>query len=167
MTTSAATPRLRLIAAALAAITVLGVTAGCATTEPTAQRPSATSPTAVPAAVSPQTEALIDAVRQQFPAISAVSALRPTDLDPGHRQGRAVDFMIPNSTAPAGIALGNAVVDYVWRSDPRWHIDYVLWRRAYLDSPTNSIPMEDRGSPTANHETHVHVTLSPPQPTRA
>ena len=115
--------------------------------------------------MAPQTDALIDAVRRAFPMISTVSALRPTDFDPAHRRGLAVDFMIPDSTTPSGIALGNAVVDYIWRADRRWRIDYVLWRRAYRDSPSNSIRMEDRGSPPANHETHVHVTLSPFRPT--
>lgn len=164
MKTPSALIRARLLASTAAAAAVMGLASGCAATDPTPPEPSTSSTAALPTAVAPQTAALIDAVRHQFPAISTVSAMRPTDPDPAHRQGRAVDFMIPNSATPAGIALGNAVAEYVWRSDPRWHVDYVLWRRAYRDGPTKSVPMEDRGSPTANHETHVHVTLSPRGP---
>ena len=37
---------------------------------------------------------------------------------------------------------------------------YVIWRQRYWEPGGSWEPMEDRGSPTANHMDHVHVTVN-------
>ena len=65
--------------------------------------------------------------------------------------GLALDYMTSGS-------LGDAIVAYHVANWDRLGVDYLIWRQRYLDSPNGSWrPMEDRGSPTANHMDHVHV----------
>lgn len=68
-----------------------------------------------------------------------------------HPQGLALDFMVNTAT-------GNALADYVLANRKAFGVTYVIWRQRYNDGSGFS-PMEDRGSPTANHMDHVHVSF--------
>ena len=69
-----------------------------------------------------------------------------------HPTGLALDFMVDTAT-------GNALADYVLANRKAFGVTYVIWRQRYNDG-SGYTPMEDRGSPTANHMDHVHVSFS-------
>jgi hypothetical protein len=68
-----------------------------------------------------------------------------------HPLGLALDFMVDTAT-------GNALADYVLANRKAFGVTYVIWRQRYNDGSGWSV-MEDRGSPTANHMDHVHVSF--------
>lgn len=69
-----------------------------------------------------------------------------------HPSGKAVDFMVDRATgdALAGCALANKAA---------LGITYVIWRQR-INYGSGWQAMEDRGSPTANHYDHVHVSFA-------
>lgn len=69
-----------------------------------------------------------------------------------HPSGLAIDFMVDPET-------GDALADYVLQNQSDFGVTYVIWQQQYNDGSGWS-PMEDRGSPTANHMDHVHVSFS-------
>jgi hypothetical protein len=77
--------------------------------------------------------------------------------DPGdHGSGRAVDIMV--SGAP-----GLAIARYVQAHARELHVSYVIYQQKIwlAGRPTGQWrAMEDRGSRTANHYDHVHVSVS-------
>lgn len=70
-----------------------------------------------------------------------------------HPDGLAIDFMVSTST-------GDALAAYVLENQSRFGVKYVIWRQRYNDGGGWSY-MEDRGSSTANHYDHVHVSFRP------
>lgn len=68
-----------------------------------------------------------------------------------HPSGLALDFMVDTAT-------GNALADYVLANRKAFGVSYVIWRQRYNDGGGWST-MEDRGSVTANHYDHVHVSF--------
>jgi len=68
-----------------------------------------------------------------------------------HPSGLALDLFVSTST-------GNALADYVLRNKARFGMKYVIWRQRYNDGSGWSY-MADRGSTTANHYDHVHVSF--------
>ncbi|WP_229684216.1 hypothetical protein [Nocardia camponoti] len=72
--------------------------------------------------------------------------------DGDHAAGLALDLMMPDSS------LGDVVADFVLANKERFGVTYVIWKQRYNDGAGWSF-MEDRGSPTANHYDHVHVSF--------
>ncbi|MEV6325945.1 hypothetical protein AB0M45_32980 [Nocardia sp. NPDC051787] len=73
--------------------------------------------------------------------------------DGDHGAGLALDFMTSDS------ARGDAIAEYVLANKRRFGVNYVIWRQRYNDGSGWSY-MENRGSPTANHYDHVHVSFN-------
>ncbi|MEU2039040.1 hypothetical protein [Nocardia niwae] len=72
--------------------------------------------------------------------------------DGDHGAGLALDLMTSDS------ARGDAIADFVLANQHRFGVTYVIWRQRYNDGSGWSY-LEDRGSPTANHYDHVHVSF--------
>ncbi|PRX49554.1 hypothetical protein B0I33_103591 [Prauserella shujinwangii] len=68
-----------------------------------------------------------------------------------HPSGLALDFMVDTAT-------GDALAEYVLAHQSEFAVSYVIWRQRYNDGGGWSM-MEDRGSATANHYDHVHVSF--------
>ncbi|MDJ0363039.1 M23 family metallopeptidase [Rhodococcus sp. H29-C3] len=99
------------------------------------------------------------AVHAKFPQISRIGGWRPGGGGyDDHPSGRAADIMIENWSSEEGKTLGDQVKDYLWANRDYLQIEYMIWRQQYIPSTGESNTMEDRGSPTANHFDHVHVT---------
>ena len=119
---------------------------------------------ALPASVGDESHWQIDTVRVAravhavFPQITRIGGYRPTDSVPDHPSGRAADITIPDHTSGEGIALGDAVVDYLLSHADELNIEYLIWRQTYIPAHGERSRMEDRGGDTANHYDHVHVT---------
>ncbi|MET7999002.1 hypothetical protein ABZU76_49865 [Amycolatopsis sp. NPDC005232] len=68
-----------------------------------------------------------------------------------HPAGLALDFMVDTTT-------GNALAAYVLAHQGEFGVTYVIWRQR-INTGSGWDPMEDRGSLTANHFDHVHVSF--------
>jgi hypothetical protein len=88
--------------------------------------------------------------------ITGVHGWRATsDYDVGgHPAGLAVDF-------PATPAQGNALVAYAIANAAPLAIKYVIWQQRIWYPGKGWTAMADRGSPSANHQDHVHVSFTP------
>ena len=56
-------------------------------------------------------------------------------------------------------AQGDAVAAFVQAHVSEFNVQYLIWRQRYWEPGRGWKLMEDRGSPTANHMDHVHVTI--------
>lgn len=75
---------------------------------------------------------------------------RPGPSD--HPDGLALDFMVDRAT-------GDALADYILAHRRDFAVTYLIWRQRFNDGSGWS-PMADRGSITANHYDHVHVSFA-------
>lgn len=80
--------------------------------------------------------------------------------DSDHPKGLALDFMCNR-------VQGEAIARYVDANHGRLLVSYRIWRQHIqsYDGRGNR-KMEDRGSPTANHMDHVHVSFLPYSPSK-
>ena len=106
------------------------------------------------AGLSPEVAAYKEEVAAQY-GVTSFSTYRPGD--PGdHGRGKAVDFMVPESSAQ-----GDAIAEYSINHMDEKGISYVIWKQQiYGDWDRTWTDMEDRGSVTANHYDHVHVSFN-------
>lgn len=95
---------------------------------------------------------VLNAVRDNFPAIRSYGGFRAGDMD--HGTGNAVDVMI------SGQAQGDAVAAYVMAHSGELNVKYIIWRqRIWYPTSRTWKGMEDRGGVTANHYDHVHISV--------
>lgn len=102
-------------------------------------------------------------VHATWPQIKDVGGWRPSDPFPDHPSGRAVDIMMPNAGAPKDVPLGNAIAKYFQENAAEYGIYYMIWRQRIwkaTDPVGQWTGMSDRGSPTANHMDHVHISVT-------
>jgi len=71
-----------------------------------------------------------------------------------HPLGYALDFMV-------GREQGDALADYIFENSAKLKVKYIIWRQRIRYPGGTWRPMADRGSATANHEDHVHVSFQP------
>ncbi|KRE44013.1 hypothetical protein ASG74_04100 [Knoellia sp. Soil729] len=90
------------------------------------------------------------AVRSHF-GITSIGGFRAGAGD--HGTGKAVDVMVSGST-------GDAVAQWAINHMGQLNITYVIWKqRIWLSGASSWRSMEDRGSVTANHYDHVHISV--------
>lgn len=97
------------------------------------------------------------AISKRFPEIQEMSGVRPDSMK-WHPNGLAIDVVIPHWDTPAGRALGDRIVRYVFDNADRFGLEYVIWQQTYRPASGTPHLMEDRGSPDGNHYTHVHIS---------
>lgn len=117
--------------------------------------PVVTDPYANPqnAGLSPDAASFKEEVTAIY-GVEDFSLVRPGDSG-DHGQGKAVDFMTYSDAA-----LGNQIADYSISNMAANGISYVIWQQQiYGDWNQSWEWMEDRGSITANHYDHVHVSF--------
>jgi hypothetical protein len=108
---------------------------------------------AVETGLQANTVQLYRAVCAAFPAVSAWGGLSGSGGD--HGAGRALDIMCTSS-------LGDAIATYVRSNAAKLGVSYVIWSQRIWTVQRSSEGwrlMENRGSATANHYDHVHVSL--------
>ncbi len=86
----------------------------------------------------------------KFPEIQNIIGVRP-DSKPWHPSGRAIDIMIPDAGSESGIALGDAIRDYMLQNAEKFGVMDVIWRGTYY---TPAGP----GGGNYGHYDHVHIT---------
>jgi hypothetical protein len=95
--------------------------------------------------------AVINEVHASFPALSNIGGFRAGD--PGdHGSGHAVDIM-------CGTSDGNAVAAHLQGMAGTLGITYIIWQQRIWYPGRGWKAMADRGSATANHYDHVHVSV--------
>jgi len=112
-----------------------------------------TNGTSVPSSVSPNIQAIHQAVCANFPEITTYGTLRG---DGEHAQGIAMDIMVAGDRAWQ-------VAEFLREYSTTFGVSYVIHARRIWSVQRASEgwrAMEDRGSVTANHYDHVHVTTS-------
>jgi uncharacterized protein YgiM (DUF1202 family) len=111
--------------------------------------------------LEPNGKVAVLAVREQFPQIKTMYGWRASsDYSSDHPNGRAVDVMIPDWKSASGKALGKSVAKYFITNYSGYRISYIIWRqRTWTPARGTWKKMEDRGSPTANHKDHVHLSF--------
>ena len=115
--------------------------------------------------LTPNAKAVYDYVVANFTQIRTIYGWRASsDYSSDHPNGRAVDIMIPDWSVPANADYGWEIAHYFQNNAATYKISYIiyrqqLWNAAYPDRGWRL--MEDRGSVTANHYDHVHVSVQP------
>ncbi|WP_432559475.1 SH3 domain-containing protein [Granulicoccus sp. GXG6511] len=105
--------------------------------------------------LQPRTEAVHQALCANFPAIGSYGGVR-ADWDAEHPSGRAIDAMTSNQ------AVGDAVANWARANAGRYGITEVIWNQRIWTTQRAGEGwrmMSDRGSATANHRDHVHISV--------
>jgi hypothetical protein len=126
---------------------------------PTSTRPSGVSGAAcasgsgVESGLTSNAIAVHRAVCNAFPSVTGYGGVRGGGGN--HGAGRALDIMVSGST-------GDAIAAYVRANAARLGVTEVIWAQRIWTTQRASEgwrPMSDRGSATANHYDHVHVSV--------
>jgi hypothetical protein len=105
-----------------------------------------------------------DEVDRRFGPFSAIGCFRPGS-DGEHPLGRACDFMLSTGgvmPAASSIQHGYDIAAWAQANASRLGIMYIIYRQRIWDvrmASSGWVPMEDRGSITANHYDHVHISV--------
>jgi len=89
-------------------------------------------------------------LQQKFP-VDSVGGRAGRSGTSDHPSGLAIDLMVDSGT-------GDEIAEYVLANQDDFGVKYVIWQQRYNDGSGWSA-MEDRGSATANHYDHVHVSF--------
>ena len=111
--------------------------------------------------LKPNALKVIAAVRSDWPQIKVFGGVHPDPL-PDHPSGRAVDLMIPNYKSAAGKKLGHDMSRWLEAHHTELGINYIIWDQHIWNVQRDSQgwrSMASRGSDSANHKNHVHVTV--------
>lgn len=106
------------------------------------------------AGLTPSAVRLFRAVCNAFPALSTYGGY---DGHGEHSSGKAIDFMVSDAS------LGQAVADWARAHASELDLYDILWAQ-HIWTPVRSSEgwrsMPDRGSATANHYDHVHISVN-------
>jgi hypothetical protein len=114
--------------------------------------------------ITPRMRAVRDEVDRRFGPFSAIGCYRPGS-DGEHPLGRACDFMLSTGgvmPAASAVQKGYDIAAWAQANASRLGIMYIIYRQRIWDvrMPSSGwVPMEDRGSITANHYDHVHISV--------
>jgi hypothetical protein len=114
--------------------------------------------------ITPRMSKVRDEVDRRFGPFAAIGCYRPGN-DGEHPLGRACDFMLDTGgvmPAASSVQLGYDIAAWAQANASRLGIMYVIYRQRIWDVRMPSSgwrPMEDRGSITANHFDHVHISV--------
>ena len=114
--------------------------------------------------ITPRMREVRDEVDRRFGPFSAIGCYRPGS-DGEHPLGRACDFMLSSGgvmPAASWIQHGYDIAAWAQANASRLGIMYIIYRQRIWDvrmASSGWVPMENRGSITANHYDHVHISV--------
>lgn len=114
-----------------------------------------TNGTSVPASVSESIKKVHQAVCAAFPDVSVYGTIRGASISGDHETGRAVDIMISG-------ARGWQIAEFVRENYAVLGVSYIIYSQKIWSverSGEGWRGMSNRGSVTANHLDHVHVSV--------
>ena len=95
------------------------------------------------------------AICHLFPSVTSYGGLRSGDSGSEHSSGHALDIMVSGQT-------GQEIADWLRANRKAMGVSELIWQQHIWTVQRSSEgwrAMEDRGSTTANHYNHVHVTV--------
>jgi hypothetical protein len=95
------------------------------------------------------------AICHLFPSVTSYGGLRSGDSGSEHSTGHALDIMVSGS-------MGQEIADWLKANRQAMGVSQLIWQQHIWTVQRGSEgwrAMEDRGSTTANHYDHVHVTV--------
>jgi len=116
------------------------------------------------ASITPRMQKVKDEVDRRFGPFVDIGCYRPGS-DGEHPLGRACDFMLSTGgvlPSTEKVALGYEVAAWAQAHASQLGIMYIIYRQRIWDirmASSGWVPMEDRGSITANHFDHVHISV--------
>ncbi len=102
----------------------------------------------------PNARNLLAYLQNTYPNILSVGGVRPDPIA-DHPSGHALDAIVGGNAA-----LGNAINADVLSQAGRFGVRYTIWQQTEHMPSGNAVFMANRGSPTANHQDHVHISVS-------
>jgi hypothetical protein len=114
--------------------------------------------------ITPRMRGVRDEVDLRFGPFGAIGCYRPGN-DGEHPLGRACDFMLSSGGVmpdASSIQKGYDIAAWAQANASRLGIMYIIYRQRIWDvrmASSGWVPMEDRGSITANHYDHVHISV--------
>jgi hypothetical protein len=114
--------------------------------------------------ITPRMRQVRDEVDRHFGPFPTIGCYRP-ESSGEHPLGRACDFMLSTGgvmPAASKVKLGYAIAQWAQANASRLGIMYIIYRQHIWDirmASSGWVPMEDRGSITANHYDHVHISV--------
>jgi uncharacterized protein YgiM (DUF1202 family) len=131
------------------------------TTRPSPSTAPAGGSYAVEKGLKPNAIKVHRAAMQAFPQITTYYGVR-RDPYPDHPSGHALDLMMPGYPSASARALGFQVAAWAKAHARELGIKYVIWDQHIWNIQRDAEGwryMADRGSPSANHKNHVHITV--------
>jgi hypothetical protein len=116
------------------------------------------------ASITPRMQKVKDEVDRRFGPFVDIGCYR-AGSDGEHPLGRACDFMLSTGgvlPSTEKVALGYEVAAWAQAHASQLGIMYIIYRQRIWDirmASSGWVPMEDRGSVTANHFDHVHISV--------
>ncbi|HEY9524961.1 MAG TPA: hypothetical protein VIR33_17120, partial [Thermopolyspora sp.] len=112
--------------------------------------------------ITPRTRLIREEIKKHFDLKFSIGCFR-AESSGEHPLGRACDYMLSSGGAmPSSdqVRLGTEIADWAIKNADRLGVKYVIYRqRIYNMSQPGWRAMEDRGSITANHFDHVHISM--------
>ncbi|GGL41469.1 coiled-coil domain-containing protein [Planomonospora parontospora] len=111
--------------------------------------------------ITDRTRNMREAIRKRFALPYAVGCYRPINDGGEHPLGRACDFMMSAGGAmpsAANLRLGDEIAAWAVKNKDKLGVKYVIWRQR-INHGSGWRFMSDRGSVTANHYDHPHISM--------
>jgi hypothetical protein len=114
--------------------------------------------------ITPRMRQVRDAVDRRFGPFSSIGCFR-AEASGEHPLGRACDFMLSSGgvlPSASNVQRGFDIASWAQANASQLGIMYIIYRQRIWDIRNASagwVPMEDRGSITANHFDHVHISV--------
>ncbi|WP_432560581.1 SH3 domain-containing protein [Granulicoccus sp. GXG6511] len=106
--------------------------------------------------LTPNARNLLAQIEAEFPEARTIYGVRQDPL-PDHPSGRALDIMVYTNAD-----LGGRIANWTQENARSLNVEYVIWNQriwSVARSGEGWRYMADRGSITANHRDHVHITV--------
>jgi murein DD-endopeptidase MepM/ murein hydrolase activator NlpD len=146
---------------------IAGVSVMCGPTDAMSCTPSGSS---AEAGLNPDALRVLRCIHHGWPQITTYYGVgeRPANVDSDHPAGNAVDAMIPDYRSPAGVALGDAVAQWLVANRKKLGVKYVIWNaqiwsvarqgEGWRRCGTAAGPCYNGPDDTASHRNHIHIS---------
>jgi len=98
-------------------------------------------------------------IKAAFPEIASIGGAR-SDSKPYHREGRALDIMIPNYNTPEGKALGDRINAWALANADKLGITDTIWQDFWQPANGGQGNFMGNKDATAGHFNHIHLTFA-------
>lgn len=107
---------------------------------------------------APQTVGAL--IKANFPEIASIGGARDDSM-PYHREGRALDIMIPEYDTPEGRALGDRINAFMLANAESLGVEDTIWQDFWQPANGGQGNFLGRQDPNEGHYNHVHITFKP------